>query len=327
MALTLLDMAALEQKPLKKAVLFSMFQSQLPSPMEQLPIENATSLGQKTVRITDFGSPTTRNLGDAVSAYKATFSDREETLKIIENKITLDKIYLDIKSFIQDPLSLQMKAYSLVVKNTVNNLLINGDPGTDPTQPAGLFYRLQNDATFSGQAVNHAGAAINDTDTHRLAFLNNFDNAVTLCGGGDPDIAIVNRQTWISFRGMLRALKLLDVTRDQFDRMIMTYGRIQIINAGQKPANVLDPTAAGQVLLDNGYTDFFGNATSSILYLLQTKGEDSIKLLQLFPLRMQKIGIDPSDPGQYVVDLTWPVGFALPQRFCVSALSGYNRDS
>ena len=70
MALTLLDVAAVEHAPMAKAVLMAMFESVLPSPMEQLPIETATSLSQKTVRMTDGGSPSTRHLGAAVAEYK-----------------------------------------------------------------------------------------------------------------------------------------------------------------------------------------------------------------------------------------------------------------
>lgn len=324
MALNFLDLAALEQKPLKKAVMMSMFQSVLPSPMEQLPIENANSLAQQVVRITDYGTPSTRNLGEAVAAYKATFSDRTETLKIIENKITLDKIYLEIKTFIQDPLQLQVKAYSAVVRNLVNDLFINGDPGVTDTDPAGIFYRLNHDATFNGQSVNAAALDVDGSDANRNTWLNHIDQAITLCGGGDPDICVVNRQTWIALRAALRTLKLFDTTRDQFDRAIMTYGNLKIINAGNKPSGVLSAAAAGQVIGDDAQTDIFGNASSTPMYFFQTKGEDGVKLLQLHPLRVNKIGIDPGDPGQYVIDLTWPIGFSFPQAFCVSSVQGLN---
>src|SRR3990167_4549873 len=273
MALTLLDLASIEQRPIKKAILMAFFESQLPSPVEQVALYAATALSQKTVRLTDAGTPSTRNIGDAVAAYKATFSDREETLKIIENKVTLDKVLLDVKSYIQDPLALQMQAYALVVKNTVNDLLVNGDPGSDATQPAGLHYRLNTDAIFSGQAVNAAGLDLHTAATleaNGLTFMTYFDEAVTLCGGGDPDIALINRQTWLMFRSVLRKTKLLDTTKDQFNRKIMTYGDVKLINAGQKPAGVLSPAAANQVIGNDTQTSIFGTASSTPVYLLQT---------------------------------------------------------
>lgn len=322
MAITLLDAASLSQKPLQKAILMAMFQSQLPSPVEQLNVKGVSSLGARTVRLTDGGSPSTRNIGDAVAAYQAKFSDREETLKIIENKVTIDKVLLEIKDYIQDPLALQMKTYALVVKNTINDLLINGDPTVDPTQPAGLHFRLNNDAIFSGQSVNAAGLNVDASDANRLQWLDYIDETITLCNGGNPQVVVVNRQTWIKFRSALRALKLLDTTRDQFDRVIMQYGDTKIINAGQKPANILTPAASGQVIGDDTQTSIFGTASTTPMYFLQTSGEDAIELLQLHPLRVTKVGLDTTNPGQYVVDVTWPVGFSLPQRFCVASLQG-----
>ena len=164
---TLLDMAAIEQKPLKKAIMFAMFDGERPSPMEKLPVETTRSLTQRSVRMTDAGSPSTRNIGQAVATYAAKFTTDEEALKIIENKITIDKVLLDQKDYIQDPITLQFKAYGMVVKATVNDLFINGDPGSDVTQPAGLDYRLRNDATFLNQAVDANNLDVDGSDANR----------------------------------------------------------------------------------------------------------------------------------------------------------------
>lgn len=321
MPLTLLDVASVEHAPMAKAVLMAMFESVLPSPMEQLPIENATSLGQKTVRMTDGGSPSTRHLNAAVAEYSAKFSDRIETLKIIENKVTIDKVLLEVKDYIQDPLALQMKAYSAVIKSKVNELFINGDPGADPTTPAGLHYRLSNDGTFVGQSVNAAGLDVDASDANRLTWLDHIDEAITLANGV-PDFAIVNRQTWIRFRSALRALKLLDNTRDQFDRVVMVYGSVKILDAGQKVSGVIDNLAADQIIANDGQTSIFGTASSTPMYFVRTGGEEGVRLLQLHSLRTQKLGLDPGDPGQYVIDVTWPIGFATPTKFCISSVQG-----
>src|SRR3972149_4213437 len=155
MAITLLDTAAIEQKPLKKAVLMAMFKGRLPSPMDFLPIENAKSLAQEVTRLTAPGPPSPRNIGEAVAAHQAVFTRGQETLKIVENKITIDKVLLDVQTYIEDPIALQTRTYSLVIKNTVNNLLVNGDPAADASDPAGLQYRLPKDPIFSPPAGNH----------------------------------------------------------------------------------------------------------------------------------------------------------------------------
>lgn len=323
MAITLLDMAAAEQKPLKKAILMAFFKGSLPSPVDTLPVANAPALSQQIVRLTDPGTPSTRNIGDAVAAYQAQFTQGQETLKIIENKITIDKVLLDVKTYVQDPIAMQTKAYGLVIKNTVNDLFVTGDPGGDVTQPAGLDYRLRNDAHFVNQAVNANNLDVDANDTNRNAWLSHIDNAITLVRG-IADAAIVNRQTWLAFRAALRVLKLLDTTKDQFDRVIMQYGSTRIYDAGQKPAGALSSAAANQVIGDDSQTSIFGTASTTPMYFVNTSEEDGVRLLQLHPLRVTRVGLDTSDPGQFVIDITWPIGFLVPQKFAISSVEGLN---
>src|SRR3990172_4678014 len=146
MPITLLDTAAIEQKPLKKAVLMAMFKGRLPSPMDFLPIENAKSLAQEVTRLTDPGTPSTRNIGEAVAAYQAVFTRGQETLKVI--------------------------------KNTVNNLLVNGDPAADASDPAGLQYRLVNDAMFLAQSVDANALDVDANDANRNSWLDKIDEAI-----------------------------------------------------------------------------------------------------------------------------------------------------
>ena len=321
-AINMLTVAATEQKPLKKAIIMAMFKGVLPSPMDFLPLGNANALSQQVTRLTDAGAPSTRNINEAVAAYEAKFTTGTETLKIIENKIQIDKVLLDVKTYIQDPLTLQIKTYSAVVRNTVNDLLINGDPGSDPTQPAGLQHRLASDALFVNQGVDAGGLNVDNNDAARLSWLNYIDEAIELCGGGKPDLCIINRQTWRAFRAAQRTLKTLDTTKDQFDRVIMQYGGVKFVNAGQKAANVLSSAAAGQVIGDDAQTDIFANASSTPMYFLSTEATEGIRLLQLHPLRVTKVGLDPGNPGQFVVDVTWPIGFLIPQKFALSSVQG-----
>lgn len=320
---TLLDMAVIENKPMKKAIMIAMFKGQLPSPAESLPIEGATSLSQQSIRMTDAGTPTTRNVGEQVSTYAAKFSTEEETLKIIENKITIDKVLLDVKNYVQDPIALQTQAYGLVIKNTLNNLLISGDPGADVSDPAGLDYRFRNDATFVGQAIDGLNTDVKASDANRHKWFDFIDEAVSLVRG-QADYAYINRQTWLNFRSALRRLNLLDTTKDQFDREIMTYGNTKFVDAGQAPSGALSSAAASQVIGHDTATSTMdaSDTTTTPMYFVNTQSADGIRLLQLHPLRVTKPGIDPGDPGQFVVDVTWPIGFLTPQKFCMSSIQG-----
>lgn len=320
---TLLDMAAIEQQPLKKAIMFSMFSGQLPSPMEKLPVETTQALTQRNVRLTDAGSPSTRNVGQSVATYAAKFSTGQETLKIIENKITIDAVLLDQKDYIQDPITLQFKAYMMVVKNTVNDLFINGDPGSDVTQPAGIDYRLRNDATFLGQAVDGNNLDVDASDANRHTWLDHITTAITLVRGV-ADFIITNRQTWIKLTSAARNLKLYDTTRDQFDRKIHMFDGVPFYDAGQKPAGVLTAAAAQQVIGDDGATSIFGTASTTPMYFVNVAKEDGVKLLQLHPLKIKDLGQDPGDPGVFVHDVRWPIGFLIAQKFAIASIEGLN---
>lgn len=323
MALNALDLAVLEKDALKKGVMLAMFKSALPSPMDFLPVENAQSLTQQVIRMTDPGTPSTRNLNDTVTAYQAQFTRGAETLKIIENKVVIDPTFLDIKTYVQDPITTQIKAYAKVVRTTINDLLINGDPGSDVTQPAGFDYRLRNDADFNGQNIDGNNLDVDGSDANRLTWLDNIDEAIQQANSIANQI-VVNKQTHLKLRSALRALKILDTTRDQFDRKIFTYGDSKIIDAGQKPAGVITGLAADQVIPDDTTTSIAGTASTTPMYFVNTVDEEAVKLLQLHPFKVTKLGINPNAPNENVTDIKWVIGFLVPQKFSIAGLDGLN---
>ncbi len=58
------------------------------------------------------------------------------------------------------------------------------------------------------------------------------------------------------------------------------------------------------------------------MYFVSTAAEEGGKLLQLHPLKVTRLGTDPGNPAFNVVDITWPIGFLFPQKFCVSSVQG-----
>ena len=320
--LTLLDIAATIKTPIESTVMMAMFQSRLPSPIDFLPTKTIAALSMQTVRVTEPDSPTTRHLGGSAGGYKAKVSDQTETLKIIQDKVTLDVVYLAVKNYIEDPIELQFRIYGKVLKADLNNLFIAGNPGSDPTEPEGLDFRLRNDATFVDQSVDAADLNVDASDANRNTWLDLIDEAITLCGGGAPQVMVVNRQTWLKLRSTLRNLKILDTTRDQHDREIMQLYTTKILNAGQTAPNVLTPKASGQIIGDDTATSTFGDALTTPMYFLETTGKEGVTLLQLHNLKSERLGVNPADPAEYVVSMLYPVGFMVPQKFAMSSIQG-----
>lgn len=324
---TLLDMAVVEQKPIKKAILISMFKGRLPSPIDVLPVKGANALSQSVVRMTDPGSPSLRALNTDVAAFKARFADRDEVLTIMENKIVIDKVLLDVKSYVHDPVAMQTRAYGAIVKNTLNHIFINGDPTVTPVEPAGLDFRLRTDAHYLQQSVNANNLDVDASEANRLLFMDHLDDLFTRVNGGAASFLGVNRQTWIKIRSILRAQKVLDTTKDQFDRVIMVYGNSKILDCGNRPSAALkvgDGTATDQVIGDDTSTSTFGTAASTPIYCFSTEGDDGAQLLQLSPMKVQKLGIDAGNPSDFVIDVYWPWGFSIQDRFALGSIQGLN---
>lgn len=312
----LYETALLEKNPVLNKIYEGYFQTQRPTPTEYIPRETVSTFEPKTLHMTNTDTPTTRNLNASAGAFRVKFGDRHETVKIIQDSIVIDIEQTEVE-YMRDPVDENLRAYGSLLSALENDLLINGDPGADDTQPAGLLYRFNNDATLLGQVVNAANTAPNTNDTTRDSFLLYLDEAVELCGGGSPDLMIMNRQSWRIFRAALRNRKLLDQNRDQFDRLIVEYQGAKVVNPGLKPANMLSSAATGQIMLADGTTSVFGTASRSQIIFAKTKGDSGLRILQTHGLKTKKLGQNPNNVTEMVADARSTIGFFLPP-FCVS---------
>lgn len=320
--LSMLDAAALQQPDMMKKIMDAMFKGTLPTPMEYIPTASAQALSAQIVRITDAGSPAVRDINAEPAVYKASLTTGVENLKIIANTQIVDKVLLEQKNFVTDPLEVQTRTYAQAVRAFMNHLLINGNPGTTVAEPSGLDYRLRNDATFIGQSMDgNSLALLAVTDAEMATWLELIDNAIARLRG-QCDMIIVNLQTWLKFRSALRTAKLLATTRDSFDREITMYGTVKMIDAGQKPAGLVTGAAADQVIGNDTQTSIFDAAVtaSTPMYFLSTNSEEGFRILQMHPLRVERFPPSSGNPSSHVLDWTWPVGFYTPIKFCIASV-------
>lgn len=312
-----------EKNPVLKKVYEGFFKGRLPTPTDFIPRETVDSFGPRSLHLTSTDTPTTRNLNGAAGAYRVKYADRNETVKIIQDALKIDVEQTEV-SYVRDPIDLQLTQYGRDLSAHENDLLINGNPDTDDTQPAGLLYRFNNDAAMLGQGVDAANLVPNTNDATRDSFLLLLDEASELCGGGSPDLMVMNRQSWRIFRACLRNRKFLDQNRDQFDRMIQSYNGAKFVNPGKTAATQLSAAAAGQIMLADGTTSIFGTASMSQIIFLATEGDDGIRILQVHGLKTQKVGINPNNTTELVQDMRSTFGLMLPSQFCASILDGIN---
>lgn len=321
----LIESALHEKNPALKEVYEGMFRGRLPAPAEYIPRVTVDTFGPKSLHLTHTDRPTTRNLNAAAGSYRAKWSDRSETIKVIQDSLKIDIEQTEVSYMSgQDPIDLNLRQYGRDLLALENELLLTGNPLADDTVPAGLLFRFNNDATLITQAVDAGNLDIDGSDTNRFSFLEKLDESHELCGGGQVDIMCMNRQTWRKFRAALRVLKILDTTQDQFDRQVMSYNGAMFCNPGMKPEYQLTSAAAGQIIPSDTTTSIFGDASTTPIFNISHKGKEGLKTLQVHGLKTDRLGRNPENVTEIVVDMRSTYGIFLPTKYCVSLLDGLN---
>jgi len=328
--MTLAESAAIEQKKLRKGVLLAFYQDTLPSPVERVPFEDVESLNVPVAMLAQADAPTLRLINEAPQAWDARFDQFSETLKVIENTLVHDPVVLMQKNLVVDPRQQKITAYQRQLQYLVNELLINGDPSSDPRNPAGLLYRLDNEAKFAGQTVDCSqagpvGLNVDASDANRLLWLDYIDDGLYRIDGGNPTFFAMNRQTHLKFRSALRALKMLDTTKDQFDREITSYRGVPFLDTGPTAAASL--TGATQVIADDTETAPSAATNTTSMYAVKTGSDHFMGLQMGGGLDVRHFGEATAMSGttlilQDVTRFRWVLGFYTGHPRCIVRVCG-----
>ena len=333
MAVTLVDMAMLEKNPLRKGIINAMIEE--PFVIDRIPWENTNALNCTVTYISGVPVVSFRNINEAPANVEASVSQFQETLKVMEVNIDVDWVLTKPGNLVQNPRTVQTEAVSKGLAYTINDLFINGDPTANPKNPTGLKYRLVNDARYlQGDTTGDSRGQIVDTNTCNLAntanynttglaFLDKFDEAIYKIDGHRPSMALMNRQTLLRVRSLLRGARLLDQTKDQFDRKIDTYSDIPLLDIGVKAEGALLGQAANQILGNNNETSqIVATANTSSIYLVRT-GASYTQGLQMGGLETIDLGQLKDSPHLVRTNLRWILGFYVGQPRAIARLCGF----
>jgi len=329
MAVTLVDMAMLEKNPLRKGVLMTLLEE--PFVIDRIPWENTGALSVTVTYVSGVPTVSFRNVNEPPANVEASTAQFQETLKVMEVNVDVDSVLLKPTNLIQNPRTLQTQVVVKGIAYTVNDLFINGSPVTNVKDPTGLKYRCENDARFwggatsgndRGQVLDVAGATVVTNDATRLAWLDNIDDVMFRVDAHKPSFAVLNKQTLLRLRSTLRALKLLDTTKDQFDRRIDVYADCPLLDIGVKAAGAILGKASDQILLHNGETSPFSTTGStSSLYMVRT-GDAYVQGIQLGALSTDDLGQLKDSPHLVRTNIQWILGFYVGQARSFSRLCG-----
>ena len=299
MAITLADLLQLSTiSQLEKSVIFTILDA---SPFAQLlPFEDIGDLQVVVHEARDLPTPTHSPLNpSSITVVNVAWQQRTETLRMIRDKIPIDRQLLNNKSALFNLEAESIRLYSEAVAYELVRVAFRGDPATTVDEPPGLEYKFLTDGRLSdGTAAPSTQKQVVDGNNQngdmtasadRLKLINGMHELASLIAGGMPDVFVTNRETILAMGEALRAERMFAVTKDMFGRRVMTFGEggPPIIDAGDTVAGAKDrstqvlptSTSANDLISDSVYAIKFGKTMCTGLQKgsldVQRHGENS----------------------------------------------------
>ena len=315
MALTLADYAALQETKIRKGVIDALADFTRMGTL--LPFVSTDALDATVVYRSGYPAISWRNIGGAPGESKATFAQRTEALKALSAKIVVDRLVLKAKNTVQDLRKAQLDSHIESIAMEFNDMFMNGDPLANDAQPAGIRYRIANEARFASQTIN-AGAAfdVDFSSANSHTWLDLINEAIDRVGG-KPSAIILNRQTKQKLTSIARREKLYKVDKDQWDRRVESFDGIPFVDLGPKLTGAQKGAAyaaADQVLLHNAYG---ASSNASEMYLARF-GDDFLCGIQNGDVTVEDFVKDPGNPQNLVAFVEWVCTIAIfrPDAIC-----------
>ena len=244
-ALNIAQYAIMSRDPLVQAITFSLIDNG--SVMADIPFVNRPALVASGVRFEgNLPTVTWAQLNAEGTTTSGTPTPYQEQAYIIRNYIDVDKFYVLDENQIVDPRAAQVAAYMKSVAYDFNHKFINNNHQTgDANAFVGLRFRLDNPAQWGLRSTNKidAGgvdlsqAGISATNANKfLEFLDQLLWSVDSPSGSN----VVLYMNEVMLRRMHFALRTLGtnggmaITRDQFDRTVLTYKDAVLRDIGYK---------------------------------------------------------------------------------------------
>ena len=329
-AWTLAELSKIEIDPLRKSVIDTLLmESNL---MQLLPWETIGQLATTIVRVQDLPSVGFRKINAGYAAATGHFEQKVENIALMGCYLDCDKAIARSKNTIADAratmqtLALQAMAYKF------NDKFINGDPTnwvaatghlSDPDEFRGVMARVDGVVRdgFTEQRIDNAGvygAARDDGILYDAAashnFLNKLDLLIYSIKGHAPDVLLMNKKMLLALRAVLRKERLLDVTKDMFDRRVDSYSGCRLIDVGVKADQTTEI-----ILNTEDPDDLYTSNVSTSIYAAKFGIGELLWGIQEYPMEVDDKGLLEALPV-YRTEVDWPLGLALADPRAVGRL-------
>jgi len=327
-AWTLAELSKIETDTLRKSVIDTLLmESNL---MQLVPWETIGQLATTIVRVQDLPSVGFRKINAGYAATIGHFEQKVENISLMGCYMDCDKAIARAKNTIADARAIAQVMALKSMAYKFNDKFINGNPEVDPEEFKGLAERVDGVVTegYTDQKIALGGtvgaardAGILHDDVNSFNFLDKLDQLIYSIKGHQPDFLLMNKKTLLATRAVLRKLKLLDNTRDMFDRVIDVYQGVKMIEVGTK-ADQTTEIITNTEDEDGSYTS---NVATSI-YAVKFGIGELLWGIQEYPLEVEDKGILEALPV-YRTEVDWPLGLALADARSIGRLYDIFPDS
>lgn len=314
--ITLADFSKLETDPLRKSVIdqFRM-ESVL---MDMVKFETIGALGITIIRYKELPSVAFRKIGNPFPTSKGKTEKRTEVIAAMGGTIDVDKTLVKANNTVAKVRAVQQSMMLKAMSYNFNDKFINGDRLVNEDEFQGIKSRIDalNDAGFTSQYIDcglgtDEGILHDDDSMH--TFLDKLDGLIYSFDGHNPDGLLMNSSVLLAVRSLLRRLKLLDTSKDQFGRIIDMYGKVPLLDVGTKADQITH-------IIPNTET-LGGNASGSSIYGYKFGIGTHLWGIQEYPMDVTDKG-ELEDGVTYRTVVDWPLGLAIVNPRAVGRLYG-----
>ena len=305
---TLAELSKIETDVLRKSIIDTLImESNL---MELCPWETIGQLSVGVIRIQDLPSVGFRRIN---GAYDSTdighFEHKVEQISLFGRDIDTDEAIARAKNTIADARAIQQSLTLKGMAYAFNDKFINGKVTADaPLEFNGLRERVDGVYAegYTSQKIDAAtaGVGILNSSAASQAFLDKLDTLMYAIKGHKPDFLLMNTKMLLAVRSLLRREKLLDTTKDMFDRTVDTYLGARMVDIGVKADQVTE------IILNTETTAGLpGGSECTSIYAVKFGIGDMTWGIQEFPLEAKDMGELETKPA-FRTRVTWNLGLS-----------------
>ncbi len=320
---TLVELSKIETDTLRKSVIDGLLMD-VPV-LEMIQWETIGALATTVVRLGSLPSVGFRKINQGYSKTTGALEQRIETISLMGANFDTDKAIVRAKNTIASARAITQVMVLKAMSYNFNDKFINGNPESTPEEFKGIKERVADLVTdgYTNQYIDNAGTSgdgflLDSTESHN--HLNMLDKLIYSIKGHNPDFLFCNDKYLLALRALLRKEKLLDTTRDYFDRVVDVYQGARLVDIG----TTRDQTT--EIITNTETLEAAGGSESTSVYAVKLAIGQYLWGIQEYPIEVEDLG-RLEDAPIYRTEVDWPLGLALADPYCIARLYGIIPDN